>query len=151
MPAAATYRARLPELRALDLEDGRHVILGELPRYMASPLFLEFYDLVPERRQATRRRSARGRGKKKAERRKGGRWGGGEAPAWHAKARELLAKGKPVAEVAKKVGQHVSGVYRLKKTIEAAPKTPSSRPAAASSAGKTGRNQEPAGDGGWME
>lgn len=44
------YRARAGEVRALDLGDGRHVLLGETPRYMTSADFDATYELVPDRR-----------------------------------------------------------------------------------------------------
>ena len=50
----ALYRARAPEVRALDLGDGRHVILDTPPRYMPTAEFEAMYEPVSDRRQADR-------------------------------------------------------------------------------------------------
>lgn len=47
-PTIALYRARPQEVRAIDLGDDRHVILGETPRYVDSAQFLEAFEVVLE-------------------------------------------------------------------------------------------------------
>lgn len=50
-----TYRARLPEVQAVDLDDGRFLLATEPPRYVPMAEFLDAFELVPERRTAERR------------------------------------------------------------------------------------------------
>jgi hypothetical protein len=45
------YRARVPEVHALDLGDGRHVLLTEPPRYMDSADFLRQFEPAFTRRE----------------------------------------------------------------------------------------------------
>jgi hypothetical protein len=138
-PAFSTYRTRERTVNALDCGDGRHVILEpESPRYVPTAEFLQYFELVPEKRLEERRHSnGRGRPKGKKERRKGAgrRETNGDTP--RAKARELWDEGKDPPAIAKAIGKNVANVYYWKKVDKwPAQKAAAAKPKAAPAAAK---------------
>ncbi|MGH7510902.1 MAG: hypothetical protein ACREMZ_15730 [Gemmatimonadales bacterium] len=89
------YRARPLEVHAIDLGDGRFVLLTEPPRYMSTENFAAGFDLVEEKRVAPRRSATEGLA--------------------------MLAAGKTPAEVASKLKVSRSAVYLWRKSAGARP------------------------------
>jgi hypothetical protein len=151
------YRARPIEVQAVNLGDGRYVILDEPPRYASAAEFEAAFELADERRETAPRRRANGRKPPKGEKRKspGRRKKNGDPDPRQAEGLELLAKGRTPKQVATKLKVSQSAVYLWRKN---AAKANGARPAAAparpslvgATAGKR-HVEESNQDGDWMK